>query len=156
MEEKIENQLIRLGDADLIGTKSTYMALRRIKGISYSFANAICLIANIPRNKKIGTLSDENLKKIEDIIKNPSKYNIKPFLLNRRKDRESGNDIHLISSNLRLTTEFDIKRMRMIKSYKGVRHSIGQPVRGQRTRSHFRKGSSVGVGKKKIIIKKEK
>ena len=39
--------------------------------------------------------------------------------------------------------------MKKIKSYKGWRHAMGQPVRGQRTRSHFRKGSSVGVIKAK-------
>ena len=45
--------------------------------------------------------------------------------------------------------EFDIKRMKKIKSYKGARHSAGQPVRGQRTRSHFRsRGKAVGVTKK--------
>ena len=50
-----------------------------------------------------------------------------------------------------MAVEFDIKMMKMIKSYKGVRHAIGQPVRGQRTKAHFRKGSSLGVIKKKIL-----
>ena len=46
--------------------------------------------------------------------------------------------------------DFDIRRLKKIRSYKGVRHTSGQPVRGQRTRSHFRKkGQSVSVMKKK-------
>ena len=46
--------------------------------------------------------------------------------------------------------EFDIRKMKKIKCYKGVRHSLGQPVRGQRTRAHFRKGRSIGVTRAKI------
>jgi small subunit ribosomal protein S13 len=47
-----------------------------------------------------------------------------------------------------MVKEFDIKRMKQIKSYKGMRHSLKQPVRGQRTRSHFRTtGVAVGVKK---------
>jgi len=156
MEEKLEKQLIRLGDADLLGNKPLYLALRKIKGVSYSLANAVCIISSIEKNRKIGNISDDELKKIEDIIKNPAKYGIKGFMFNRRKDRETGEDRHLISSNLKLTTEFDIKRMKMIKSYKGIRHTQGQPVRGQRTKAHFRKGSAVGVAKKKAAPAKAK
>jgi len=145
MEEKLEKQLIRLGDADLLGNKPLYLALRKIKGVSYSLANAVCIISSIEKNRKIG-----------NIIKNPAKYGIKGFMFNRRKDRETGEDRHLISSNLKLTTEFDIKRMKMIKSYKGIRHTQGQPVRGQRTKAHFRKGSAVGVAKKKAAPAKAK
>ena len=43
--------------------------------------------------------------------------------------------------------------MKKIKSYRGVRHSQRQPVRGQRTRSHFRKGKSMGVSKAKKVGK---
>lgn len=156
MNEELNSQLIRLGDADLLGKEHIYVALRKIKGVSYSFANAICLIANIEKNKEIGTLNNDELKKIEDIIKNPLKYNIKSFLLNRRNDRETGEDKHLISSSLKLATEFDIKRMKMIKCYKGVRHSLGQPVRGQRTKAHFRKGAALGVKKKTIVAAPKK
>ena len=46
-------------------------------------------------------------------------------------------------------TEIDIKKMIKMKSYKGTRHTSGLPVRGQRTRSHFRKsGVAMGVKKK--------
>ncbi|MBS3108389.1 30S ribosomal protein S13 [Candidatus Woesearchaeota archaeon] len=155
MEDNLGIMLIRLGDVDLIGSKQTFVALRKIKGVSYSFANAVCIIADISKHKKIGALTEAELKKIDDIIRNPSRYNIKPFLFNRQKDIETGENRHLISSELKLTAEFDIKRMKMIKSYKGIRHSLGQPVRGQRTKAHFRKGSALGV-KKKPGVKKGK
>ena len=49
-----------------------------------------------------------------------------------------------------LAREFDIRRMKKVRSYKGIRHLQGQPVRGQRTRAHFRKGRSVGVTRAKV------
>ena len=55
----------------------------------------------------------------------------------------------MTGTDLELQTEFDIKRMKKIKSYKGVRHSAGQPVRGQRTKSHFRKNKAKSGGIKK-------
>ena len=61
---------------------------------------------------------------------------------------------------LELQKEFDIKRLKKIKSYRGLRHSTGQPVRGQRTKSHFRtnrrKSSGINKKEKKPIIKNEK
>ena len=71
------------------------------------------------------------------------------WMLNRKKDRESGLSKHLITTDLDLARDFDVRRMKKIKSYRGWRHATGQPVRGQRTRSHFRKGGAVGVAKGK-------
>ena len=71
------------------------------------------------------------------------------WMLNRRKDYESGEDKHVINAELKLSREFDIKRLQLIKSYRGLRHAWGLPVRGQKTRSNFRKGSAIGVKKSK-------
>jgi ribosomal protein S13 len=76
------------------------------------------------------------------------------FMKNRRSDIDTGEDLHLLTTNLDIKREFDIKRLKKIKSYKGIRHSLGLPVRGQKTRSHFRtKGRAVGVAKKKDVKK---
>lgn len=141
-------QLIRIGDRDLDGNKGTYFALTKIKGVSYSFANALCNTFDIKKTEKIGNLSDEQIQKIGDAIRHPEKYNLKSWLFNRQKDLDSGQDKHLISSDLKLRKDFDIKRLRMIKSYRGFRHGFGLPLRGQRTKSNFRKGTTVGVKKK--------
>src|SRR3989344_5281234 len=131
MEEKAQlRQLIRIADADLQGARPIYHALRKIKGVSYAFSNTICHVASLDRSRKVGALSPEEVKKVEEVIKNPLKYNVPLHLLNRRKD-------------------YDIKRLRMIKSYRGFRHQYGLPVRGQRTKSNFRKGAALGVKKKK-------
>ena len=141
-------QIIRLGDKDLDGNKSVYFALTKIKGISYSFAHAICIIFNLEKTEKIGNLTNEQIGKIREAIQNPGKFNIKSWMLNRQKDFDTGDDNHLISSDLKLRKDFDIKRLRMIKSYRGLRHGLGLPSRGQRTKSNFRRGATVGVKKK--------
>jgi small subunit ribosomal protein S13 len=76
------------------------------------------------------------------------------FLLNRRKDFETGEDSHLVGSNLEMKKEFDVRRLKKIRSYRGLRHAFGHPTRGQRTRSHFRsksKRKAIGVRKSKPV-----
>jgi len=101
---------------------------------------------NIPRSRKMSDLSEKDIDNISKFIKNPK---VPEWLLNRRKDEETGISSHLVTSDLDYAREFDIRKMKKIKSYKGWRHALGQPVRGQRTRSHFRKGGSIGVIKTK-------
>jgi len=138
---------IRILDTDIPINKNVYVGLVRIKGISYALSHAICNYLGIDKFKKIKDLSEEEiekLNKINEIIKN-----LPPWLLNRRRDRETGQNLHLFGSKLDLAKEFDIRRLKKIKSYRGIRHSLGLPVRGQRTKSHFRKGAAVGVIKTK-------
>jgi len=153
-EEKIK-YLVRLVNTDLNGNKPLYHTLNKIKGISYSFANAVCNVIDIDKTKKVGALTKEELTKIEDVIRNPSKYSIPAWLLNRRKDFDTGKDMHLLTSDLKLRTEFDIKNLKKIKSYRGIRHAMGLPTRGQRTRAHFRKGTALGVQKKKVLAQQK-
>lgn len=143
--------LVRVQNTDLVGEKPICMALQKIKGVSFMLANAICSSAKIPKNKKAGELTDQEVKKIDSIIKDPLNNNIPLWMLNRRKDQETGKDIHLISGDLDFAKDNDIKKMKKIKSYKGIRHMHGLPVRGQRTKSNFRKNKgkvSLGVKKK--------
>jgi small subunit ribosomal protein S13 len=71
-------------------------------------------------------------------------------MLNRKKDPEDNLDRHLIGSSLTFTQDNDIKMLKKIKSYKGLRQSLGLPARGQRTKSNFRKnkGKVLGVKRK--------
>ena len=139
-------KIIRIVQTDIPGNKHLFVGLTRINGVSWSLANAVCIKLGLDKKRKISSLNQEEIRKIEEFIRKPS---LPEFLLNRRKDLETGENMHLIGSDLDLRKEFDIKRLKKIKSYKGLRHSLGQPVRGQRTRGHFRqKGRSVGVMKK--------
>ncbi len=134
--------LIRILSTDIPSGKSVYAGLTRIKGVSWSFSNAVCNVLGINKDKKISDLTEKEREKISDFIKNPK---LPVFTLNRRKDFASGEDRHLIGSDLELRKEFDIKRLKKIRSYRGLRHVLGLPVRGQRTKAHFRKHRAVGV-----------
>lgn len=146
--------IVRLRETDLNGNITVERSLRKIKGVSYAFARAIRTTMKIPTNKLLGELNDNEIKKIEEIMLNPKKFGIKSFIFNRRKDFETGEDKHLTGSDLVLETRNDIALMKNIKSYKGVRHAAGLKVRGQKTKSTGRKGSVVGVRKKKQPGKK--
>ena len=147
-----EASIVRITQTDIIGRKQIYVGLTKIKGISWSFANALCSKLNLDKRRKISSLSEEEIKKIEDFIKNPE---LPVFLLNRRKDLDTGKDVHLLTTDLELRKDFDIRRLKKVRSYRGLRHALGQPVRGQRTRAHFRqKGKAVGVIKKAKVGKK--
>lgn len=118
-----------------------------IKGISHSLAIAVPVAAGIDPNIMIGRLTEEQIDHLENVMKNPSQFGILAHAINRRTDPSLGVNRHLIASELSITNRGDIDFMRKIHSYKGNRHELGQPVRGQRTRSSFRKGMQVGVAK---------
>lgn len=145
-QEKAEEFLVRILSTDIPGNKRTIAGLTRIKGVSWSFSNALCHVLKINKNKKIQELSEEEIKKISEFIKNPK---LPEFLLNRRRDIETGTSRHVFGADIDLQKEFDVKRLKKIRSYRGLRHALGQPVRGQRTKSHFRvkgKGGKRSVG----------
>jgi small subunit ribosomal protein S13 len=145
-EQEYKERIVRILSKDIEGGMNLYVGLSKIKGISWTLANAICKVLKLDKKRKIGSLTDEEVKKITEFVKNPQ---TPTYILNRRKDFETGEDKHLTGSGLELQKEFDIKRLKKIKSYKGYRHSAGLPVRGQRTRSNFRKNRRKGAGIKK-------
>ena len=141
LAEENEEVLIRIAGYDVEGSKNIYVGLTNIKGVSWSMSNVACLKLGIPRNKKISELTKDDIKRIEQFLVNPD---IQDYLKNRRKDAEVGETKHFIGSSLEIKKDFDIRNMKKIRSYKGLRHAAGLPARGQRTRSHFRKkGRSV-------------
>ncbi|MBL7059080.1 30S ribosomal protein S13 [Candidatus Pacearchaeota archaeon] len=144
--EKREERIVRIMSEDIEGKTRLYPGLTKIKGISWGLSNAICKILNLNKDKKIGELTDKEIETIINFIKDPK---IPNHLLNRRADFETGEDKHLVGQDLELRKEFDIKRLKKIKSYRGHRHMSGLPSRGQRTRSNFRRNRSKGVGIKK-------
>jgi len=147
-EEEIN--LVRILGKDIRGDKKLHSGLTKIKGISWAFSNAICKKLNLDKNKKVQELTKEEIKSIEKFLENPA---VPKFMKNRQKDLEDGEDKHISGSDIGLQKEFDIKRLRKIRAYKGIRHAAGLPVRGQRTKSNFRrnrkKSGAVGVKSKK-------
>jgi small subunit ribosomal protein S13 len=142
--------ILRIVDTDVDGTLKASYALTKIRGISFNLANAILKRAGIDPDIRAGFLTEAEVEKIEEIIKEPFKYELPNWLFNRRKDLETGRDIHLISADLVLRTKMDIEQMKEIKSWRGYRHAYGLKVRGQRTRTTGRTGKALGVKKKAI------
>jgi small subunit ribosomal protein S13 len=140
--------LVRVLGKDIRGDIKIRSALTKIDGISWSVSNALCKILSLDTEKKIQEFPKDELVKIEEFMKSPE---LPDFLKNRRKDFDSGDDLHISGSDLSLRKEFDLKRLKKIKSYKGARHNVGLPVRGQRTKANFRRNRkpSVAAAKKK-------
>lgn len=147
--------IIRIAGADLNGSQTVAYALSNIRGVGIGLANVILKKTGIKAETRLGFLSEADVKKIEDVIEKPAKYGIPSWLLNRQKDRETGNDLHLIGSDLALQTKTDIDQMRNIRSWKGFRHAHGLKVRGQHTKTTGRKGKAMGV-KKKLVRERER
>jgi small subunit ribosomal protein S13 len=140
--------MIRIANTDLNGEKPIVMALCKIKGVSHMMANALCYVSGIDRTKKAGDLNEAEEKRLNDLIRTPKSAGVPDWMVNRRNDTETGEDMHLIGSDITYSKENDIKRMKKLKTYKGIRHANGLPVRGQRTKSNFRKNKKKGSGKK--------
>jgi len=142
---------------DLNGNLKVPHALTKIKGINIRYAEILTKIAGIDPNQRLGYLPDRDIKKLEEILKEkPETYEIPSYLVNRQKDIKTGEDTHVIGSDLMLVTKSDIDRMKRTKSLKGIRHQLGLKVRGQRTKSTGRKGQIVGVHRKKLKQQKKK
>ena len=135
---------------DVQGTLKTVYALTAIKGISMRLSNAILKKAGINPDVRVGLLTETEINKIEEVIKEPTKYNLPTWLFNKRKNAETGKDIHLISADLVLRTKTDIDEAKAIRSWRGYRHAYGLKVRGQRTKTTGRAGKSLGVKKKTL------
>lgn len=141
-----EERIVRILSKDIEGKMKIYAGLTKIKGISWGVSNALCKILKIDKKRKIGSLTEQEIKKISEFMKNPE---LPKFLFNRSKDFETGKNQYLVGGDLELKKEFDIKRLKKIKSYRGIRHVAGLPVRGQRTRSNFRKNRKKAGGIKR-------
>lgn len=150
-QRKEDVTLVRILGKDIRGDIKLVSALTKINGISWAFSNALCKVTELDENKIVQDLSQEEIAKIEDFMKKPE---LPSFLLNRRNDFDSGEDQHISGSDLKLRKEFDIKRLKKIKSYRGARHNANLPSRGQRTKANFRKNRrpSVAAAKKKSKI----
>ncbi|MDT7888425.1 MAG: 30S ribosomal protein S13 [Desulfurococcales archaeon] len=141
--------IVRIANTDLPGSLSVPLALSKIKGIGYNTAMAICKSLGIDPRSKLGRLDQKSISRLEEAVKDLTALGFPPWMLNRRKDMETGRDLHLIGSDLLFAVREDIERMKRTKSWKGLRHALGLKVRGQRTVTTGRTGITVGVRKKK-------
>ena len=147
-EDKEFRHLVRVCGVIVDGKLRINRALMKVKGIGPEVSNSVLPILNLPTGTKIGSLTDGEIEKIEVVIENLDKH-IPGWMLNRQRDIETGKNRHLLTADLDMSLREDLNRMKKMRSYKGIRHSLNLPVRGQRTRSSFRHGATMGVSRKK-------
>jgi small subunit ribosomal protein S13 len=147
-QQQRSQSVVRILNTDIDGNKHTLYGLAEIHGVSISVANAILHLASIPKTKRIADLEESEIEKLEELFAKATQI-LPEWMLNRRKDFETGENQHLYSADLTFSKEKDVRRLRKLKTYRGFRHQAGAPMRGQRTRSNFRKNKTKGSGGRK-------
>ncbi len=147
------NLIVRIAGIDLDGKKPVYRALTKIQGIGHRTAKSIAIAfekqAGIKYDAQLGELMEENQKRLEKIVTDPVAAGIPVWKTNRQKDYETGENRHLVMGELQFSVRQDTQRLGKIKVYRGIRHQLRLPLRGQKTKStHRGKGIVVGVMKK--------
>jgi small subunit ribosomal protein S13 len=147
-EEDIK-YFVRIGTTDLDGTKSVRVALTGIKGVGRHTSSVISRMAKVNEFATLGRLDEDGVNRLRAVI---DQYGTKvpAWMTNRPKDVYTGESKHLLGVDVAMAKDDDVNMMRKIRCYKGIRHETGQKVRGQRTKSTGRTGSTVGVSKKKV------
>jgi small subunit ribosomal protein S13 len=144
------NYIVRLHGTNIDGTKMVPYALTEIKGVGIRLARAIVKQLGLDATERLGSLGDADIRKLETAIDEPASIGLPSWMLNRQKDPMTGDDLHVLSSDLDLRNKDDIDLMRETRSWKGERHARGLKVRGQHTKTTGRTGRSVGVSKARI------
>lgn len=129
--------MLRIAGVDLPEEKKVPFALRYIYGVGPKIANEIVKQANLSPDKRARDLTSEEIGRIQTIL-----------------------DQYQTEGDLKRKVADDIDRLRRIKSYRGLRHSMGLPSRGQRTRSNSRtvrgnKRQTIGSLTKEMAAKLE-
>ncbi|WP_292492208.1 30S ribosomal protein S13 [Methanoculleus sp. 10] len=148
MDEEEIKYFVRVRNTDLDGTKAVHIALTGIKGIGSHTSRTIAALANVDPRAILGKMDDESVGRIANAVDTYTEQ-VPVWMVNRQKDVYTGEARHLLGTDLTMANDDDVNRMRKMRSYRGIRHETGQKVRGQRTKSTGRTGTTVGVKRKK-------
>lgn len=138
------NFIVRIANTDIDGHRRAIIGLQGIKGIGARTAHTIAKKAQVDESVKLGSLDEKKIKELEEFVITFVEY-APNWAVNRQMDYESGADMHLVGPDLNMIQEEDVNRLKMIRSYRGIRHETFKKVRGQRTRTNGRKGLTLGV-----------
>ena len=125
--------MARIVGVDLPKNKRGEIALTYIYGVGRSNAQKVLTAAKVDWDKKVSDWDDEEINRIRQVL----------------------NENYKLEGELRSETQLNIKRLMDIGSYRGIRHRIGLPVRGQSTKNNARtrKGRKKTVANKKKAVK---
>jgi small subunit ribosomal protein S13 len=139
--------IVRLAGSDLDGRRPAALAITGVRGVGLRIAEVACKLAAVDPREMIGNIPEATVDGLETVLGAlPEKLPI--WMLNHPVDYITGEAHHLVGPDLETARRDDVNQMKMIRSYRGVRHERGQKVRGQRTRSNGRTGMAAGVLKK--------
>jgi small subunit ribosomal protein S13 len=126
--------MARVAGVEIPNEKKLWVSLMEIYGIGEQKAKQLCEETKVDKNILVKDMTEQELDVVRKYIENNYK----------------------VEGELRQGIFRDIKRMKDIRSYRGVRHKLGLPVRGQRTRhnARTRKGKGKPVGGLKRILQK--
>ena len=139
--------IVRVSNTDLDGTRPTALALTGVRGVGLRLAEVACRLADVKASERIGNLPEPTVESIETTLGSLS-TKVPAWMINHRREPADGVTIHYFGPDLETRRRDDVNQMKMIRSYRGVRHERGQKVRGQHTRSNGRTGMAAGVMKK--------
>ena len=145
--------IIRVSGKDIDGQENLLQGLTKVSGVGLRLSKAIITSLGMDPSVRLGHISDADISKIETIISDPVKAGLPHWYINRPRDRMTGRMLHFTGSDLDFAHRSDIERLRRIKSWRGLRHSLGLKVRGQHTRTTGRKGMAVGVSRARVTAR---
>ena len=140
--------ILRIADSDIDGLRPIAIGITSVKGIGMRTSQQICRLAGVDGNTLGGHLSDDEQDRLRNSIDDYA-TTVPWWLVNRQRDVGTNEDAHIVATEVKMTREDDIARIAGVKAYRGMRHRSGHKVRGQRLRANGRKGSSLGVERKK-------
>ena len=125
--------MARIAGINIPTQKKLKIALTYVDGIGNKVSNDICLKANVDSNARVQDLSESEIKNISDVISSS----------------------FLVEGDLRREVSGNIKRLKDLGTYRGVRHRRNLPCRGQRTHTNARtkKGKAIAIAGKKKVTK---
>lgn len=140
--------LVRIVNTDIEGQIPLYLALPTVRGIGRRVSIMVTDSLGYDRFKRIGDFTDDEIDRIAGAIENIHEI-IPSWMMNRRKDYDSGDDVHIVGTEVQVARRDDINRFKKIRCYRGIRHERGHKVRGQRLKSNGRTGLVLGVSRKR-------
>ncbi|MFY9717669.1 MAG: 30S ribosomal protein S13, partial [Thermoplasmata archaeon] len=131
--------IVRIANSDLDGTRPAGLALTGVRGVGLRVAEATCRIAHVNPAELIGNVPEATVEVLETTLGTLPTL-VPAWMTNHPREPFLGESPHLFGPDLETRRRDDVNVMKMVRSYRGVRHERGQKVRGQRTRSNGRTG----------------